>query len=222
MLDNYKISLFFLGKQLNCAKKEKSNMFKRKLTFFWVFLLSCTFGFSQQDSYPYEYYMYIGASASVVYKSEQPLMQNLTRPWHIYIDAGKRAGFLSLRADLSVNQSFKQDFVIMTSQFFSLSLEANTSKVLHKKYGFFAYTGPNLWYSTLGFENTNYLEKDWGWGFDAGAGAYYQLTPSVRLTSHFLYQSSAKGAWFYAGSVNLQNVGTGSYQFLLSISYNLF
>ncbi len=198
-------------------------MLYKKLTLFLVAMINVIFVFSQNTyTSPYKYYTYIGGSACLWYKSEQPLMERNMRPWHIFASVGKHDGHWALRADIQVGQQFKQDFVLLNSYFATLALELNTRKILPKPYGAFIYSGPNVWYSTLVFENTNYKEQDYNWGFDIAVGAFYKPARNLKVSSYFLYESSAYGAWFYAGNINLQNVGVGSYQFLFSVSYNLF
>ncbi len=194
-------------------------IYKSLITTLLIFSFLSSYG--QTPETGYKWYIYFGASTAGWYKSEQPLMTNYLRPWHIFFNMGPKKSFFSIRTDVETGQTYQQQFVLLKSYFFSTCISLNSSHYISKYFGLFAYGGPNVWYSTLSFVNSSYMEKDYGYGFDVAAGTYINITNYFRLSTYFLYESSAKGAWFYAGNIRKQNVGVGSFQFLLSLSYNL-
>ncbi len=169
----------------------------------------------------YKIFLYIGGSGTLWYRSEQPLMNTYKRPWQVYMDFSMKKSVWGLRTGITFRQGYKQDFVIINSNSAFLALQLTTRNILKRRYEFFTYAGPNLWYSSLYFDNTTYKETDLGVGFDAGLGVNYHLGKKTLLGIDFAYTSSARGAYFYAGALNKQNVGTGGFVLLLTLSYNV-
>ena len=191
------------------------------------FLLASFLSFGQEQQVytksdsSYNFSVYVGGSLALYYKSEQPVMAPYNRPWQIYIDIGKNTSILAFRFGGTFTEAYKQDFVIISSNFAFAALELTTKNILPKRYEFFGYAGPNIWTSSLRFVGTTYKETDWGPGFDLALGANYFFGQKTRIGLISVYNSSARGAYFYAGSIEKQNVGVGGIQIMLNICYNI-
>jgi hypothetical protein len=171
-------------------------------------------------------YWTIGAGIGVWYQAQQDAVGNLRFPLHLSVEYSLQQKAFSGFFDYGFyTQYIRYDFVLKP-MYLTLNLKYSFIKgfkINDKNFDVFALAGPNFWYASLtdrgypGIIEYEYkVEKDIGIGVNGGLGSSYRYK-RFKLSAYFLYSSGL--GQYYAGEFDKQNVYTGTYQAVVSMSY---
>ena len=171
-------------------------------------------------------YWTFGAGIGVWYQAQQEAIDNLRFPLHLSIEYSSPQKAFSGFLDYGFYTQYVRTDFVLKPMYLTLNLKYSIIKGLkqkNKNFDVFVLAGPNFWYASLtdrgypGITEYEYkVEKDIGIGINGGLGSSYRYK-RFKLSAYFIY-SSGLGK-YYAGEFDKQNVYTGTYQAVVSMSY---